>query len=993
MNRWCIIRIIAVLNPLLLLSGCLEFASIDQPSSVLPGQSFTVFVEAVTDGGSEQPYFGICLPQGWTIAGDSVVCSGVYNEEIVYDPNLVLEQQILSPPPNGYYWWVGSGIAVDVNHGSVYAELQIQTDSQEGRFSIDYMLGTSPYSAPGGRGGGLNRDRSDNYLIDVIDEYTPQRSTVFVDKETVLVNWQPPLVTQGLKGYNVYRDGQPVNTSLLTGMEFVDTIASEGVYFYKISSVYNDGSEHLTPYAMRAVVFLGFPGGAGEPHDPFHIATSVQLVSIANDPNLLDKSFVLVNDIDLDPNLRESVVFEEAVVPTFSGSFNGNGYSISNLTITGRGYLGLFGELSSSAKVRNVRLEEVRIAGSGSCVGGLVGRNRGGDVTACRITGTIHGGGIVGGLAGYNWGRITISCSSVDITGQHQVGGLVGCNSDDGNIIATFSTGSVFGTRKVGGLVGWNMGGVGRSYSIGSVSGVEAVGGLVGSSASDDSTFDGGYTVYSFWDVETSGQTTSAGGTPKTTSELKDIRIYQDLGWDFLGDTEDGLQEVWSIEEGRYPVLAILSGYTPPQLQGQGTPEDPYLISDPFTLGAMIYYRFDAHYRLTAPIDLAGICWGRAVVPHFEGTFDGDNFAISNLTIEGGGYLGLFGHLEAVAEVKDLSIVDVNIVSWNGPIGALSGSNRGKASNCNSSGSVSGASWVGGLVGWNDEGSIIAGRSAATVTGGSTVGGLVGYNRDGTISESYSDGIVIGGGTIGGLAGDNSGRIVRSHSTGQVAGGRAGGFVGHNGGSIESCSSTGTVTGEIEVGGFAGMNWGSIITSQSTGNVDGTMRVGGFVGDNRGSIAESFSTGTISGDQSVGGLVGRNHRGPFASSPDACIADSYSAGTVTGRDTVGGLVGENWDVVSSSYSTGQVIGDTGVGGLVGNSRGGDVVMSFWDIETSNLSASAGGTGKTTSEMQIANTFLDAGWDLADETENDTDDIWWILEGQNYPRLWWELDRQ
>jgi len=49
----------------------------------------------------------------------------------------------------------------------------------------------------------------------------------------------------------------------------------------------------------------------------------------------------------------------------------------------------------------------------------------------------------------------------------------------------------------------------------------------------------------------------------------------------------------------------------------------------------------------------------------------------------------------------------------------------------------------------------------------------------------------------------------------------------------------------------------------------------------------------------------------------------------------------------------------------------------------------GGVGKTTAEMQTAGTFLNAGWDFVDETENGTEDIWRILEGQDYPRLWWE----
>ena len=40
-------------------------------------------------------------------------------------------------------------------------------------------------------------------------------------------------------------------------------------------------------------------------------------------------------------------------------------------------------------------------------------------------------------------------------------------------------------------------------------------------------------------------------------------------------------------------------------------------------------------------------------------------------------------------------------------------------------------------------------------------------------------------------------------------------------------------------------------------------------------------------------------------------------------------------------------------------------------------------------MQAATTFLEAGWDFFNEAENGTDDIWWILDGQDYPRLWWE----
>ena len=67
----------------------------------------------------------------------------------------------------------------------------------------------------------------------------------------------------------------------------------------------------------------------------------------------------------------------------------------------------------------------------------------------------------------------------------------------------------------------------------------------------------------------------------------------------------------------------------------------------------------------------------------------------------------------------------------------------------------------------------------------------------------------------------------------------------------------------------------------------------------------------------------------------------------------------------------------------------EAVASFWDMETTGQTTSNGGTGLTTAEMQTAATFLEAGWDFIGETENGTDEVWWIDEGQDYPRLWWE----
>jgi len=87
-------------------------------------------------------------------------------------------------------------------------------------------------------------------------------------------------------------------------------------------------------------------------------------------------------------------------------------------------------------------------------------------------------------------------------------------------------------------------------------------------------------------------------------------------------------------------------------------------------------------------------------------------------------------------------------------------------------------------------------------------------------------------------------------------------------------------------------------------------------------------------------------------------------------EDAGGLVGNNHEgSVINSYSCGVVYSDVNAGGLVG-SGGGTVNNCFWDMETSNQATSAGGTGKTTAEMQDVATYtslatvgLDTPWDL------------------------------
>jgi len=100
-------------------------------------------------------------------------------------------------------------------------------------------------------------------------------------------------------------------------------------------------------------------GGSGDPNDPYQIATAEQLMAIGEDPNLLDRCYVLVDDIDLDPNLSGAREFDRAVIApgesAFTGVFDGNDHTIYHLMVIGDSYLGLFGQVGLRSDVVYLR--------------------------------------------------------------------------------------------------------------------------------------------------------------------------------------------------------------------------------------------------------------------------------------------------------------------------------------------------------------------------------------------------------------------------------------------------------------------------------------------------------------------------------------------------------------------------------------------------------------------------------------------------------------
>ena len=239
----------------------------------------------------------------------------------------------------------------------------------------------------------------------------------------------------------------------------------------------------------------GFAGGTGEPNNPYQIATAADLLAIGSDRNLLDKHFVLMNDIDLDPNLPGGRVFDDALIARdesegvsghagdpFRGVLDGRGHSIRNLQISGKyGYdAALFGKLSGL--VQDLHLQDVRI--SGSPCGALAGLNERGLILRCSVTGRISGAEETGGLVGVNWDGSLMDCrADVQVTGTKNVGGMVG-GGPGGTLIRCELRGDIHGDSAVGGLVGeLRQGQIVDSRAAGTVAGTDYVGGLVGDMA------------------------------------------------------------------------------------------------------------------------------------------------------------------------------------------------------------------------------------------------------------------------------------------------------------------------------------------------------------------------------------------------------------------------------------------------------------------------------------------------------------------------------
>ena len=811
----------------------------------------------------------------------------------------------------------------------------------------------------------------------------------------------------------------------------------------------------------------------------------------------------------------------------FNSVFEGNGHTISNLLINrpAEDYVGLFAAVAGS--IQGIRLlaadikgrhgvggitsfastgslivnssVEGSVEGSDAWIGGLVGENYGSIINS-YVKGVVKGHTNVGGLVGYSVGLISNSYASVDVEAIARSGGLVGYNqnlgtaggritnsyatgsvqssfsvgglvgyNDSGMITDVYASGDVIGSVQVGGLVGYNDAGgsIRNGYALGVVSGGTDAGGLVGHNAITATI------TNSYWDVEASGVKTSAGGTPKTTAQLRaapasDLYVsWSTDNWEFGAE---GALQYPHLKYGNIqghttcgdPLPAcgsLLADQDQPGNQGQlalqtltlsgGVLEPPFdptmtyyeivdIPTDHTSVTVTVMANDDSatitideqsgqsvlqkkslltnigattptginivltamdrtkHYTIVKPTQpilpdtLNPQCGSNNIDRDNDGLIDICNleglYAI-RYQLDGFGYKGRVdtnritrgcpGRCRGYELVRNLdfnnldsyrngfnraiwTVADYDDVTDRGwrPIG-----NSARPFNAIFNGNgytISGlainrddANYVGLFGSMTGAAKIVATELLnANVYGRSLVGGLVANNDGGTIEHSYVTGDVAGSDIL------------------------VGGLVGSHRGYINNSYARGTVLGNQSVGGLVGASYrtaSTIINSYALNNVEGRTFVGGLMGANVGSLSNSYSDGMVEGMINVGGLVGLNA---------GDIDNSYAKSNVTGIESsnvVGGLVGENRGVVKNSYSSGAVNGPDSVGGLVGINSG-SIADSYWDVDTSMQTTSAGGTPKTTVELQSPTTptnTIYVGWNTAD---------WDFGDDSSYPIL-------
>lgn len=555
------------------------------------------------------------------------------------------------------------------------------------------------------------------------------------------------------------------------------------------------------------------------------------LATLVNDKHIdfSGKTITLYADIDLSGIKDWAPIGKDADHP-FRGTFNGNNKVIFGLTVAGNyANAGLFGVVDGGT-IKNVTVKDGKVtsAAAGANVGGIVGWLRSGGVYSCACTAEVSGSGqnaVIGGLVGKNDSTTAVGrgyCYGMEDLKPVGVGMYTNCyymaksstyDKKDTDDDTGARTQDEFDLGRVAYELGWGYDTTAQkklpvlsSYVYAEEltltkpanlqDGVDVT---IGND-SDKRTLTGTDGKQYFYAA-------SGADVPLT---IKGIPAGQQIV--FLPyapvSTDDGLAlRVKPSAEYTYSLVeADISWYE------NSKDTKTYAFKNAKELvglsllvnGELGKYESFAGWELSLEqnIALTNIQWAPIGVSNsFDGTFNGNNHTITGLNVDAAkGYAGLFGWLKGT--VQNLQV-------------------QGSAK---ASGSVS---YIGGVVGYNDGGTVKNCLNAVSVNAEGTrasAGGVVGNSTSvGVVNLCWNEGSVTGGSTTGGI-------------------------VGKAAGSVTNCANFGTVTSSGTAGGIAGS--GTVANSYNLGSVTGAANKA--YGISRGTVVNSYYICTVGTDERSG---------------------------------------------------------------------------------------------------------------------------------------------
>lgn len=782
---------------------------------------------------------------------------------------------------------------------------------------------------------------------------------------------------------NCFWDGDVCNIQQSTFGRKISTIEMQDEHIYSINGwggdvwVLDSGNDYPR-LAWEGTAGVNIPtatsgqfglAGEGSSSSPYQISTPQEYSLITRGSIFWDKNYILVNDIDLAG--VEVRPIGEIYSNGFTGDFDGNGYTVNNLTIdlAGSEGVGMFGYISNNGNVHDLSAENLMVVGR-SDVGGLCGLADYAVIDNCNTSGEVYGAVNLGGLCGKSRRSTVTNCySNCDLVNNGvglQVGGLCGA-SESGTTSGCHATGNITSTGRF-----------------------SSVGGLIGSSSYSISVTDCYATGSISSDLRSRGAGGLFGNIVCSTGGID--RCYSDVEIT-VGDNSEEIGGLC----GRSRAEII----------------DSYSMSNINCLGNVYH--------------LGGLC-GMPDSFKIKNCHAAGTISIAGTANQSGGFCGEPHSGEPQAEIIDC-FWDVDTTGFAATVGGGTGLSTADMQDIETylnagwdfvDEVANGTSDIWQIndgveypkFGWHREltGSGTAGDPFVI----DSVEDMLSYMHPFNNAYYWSEGVHTLLGADIYLDGEVFVSALISPDTDHLTNGFQGvGFAGQFNGAghvianvnINTKNDEDTANNNADFLGFFGMILeGGRVSDLGIENISirsgkYSHRAGGLCGrTNGGTISGCYVTGNVSvgkDSDNIGGFCGINNGG--------VISDCYAMCDIEGRstlsDSLGVFCGKNSGSIARCYSAGRVVtaGESlYLAGFCGFNNGGIIEDSFWDAEVlewqllgyNGTDPGMGLAGLDTAGMQSGNTYLTAGWDFVDETVNGVDDIWKIRDGVSYPHVSW-----